>query len=523
MVFRILIRTTGLFIAALVIAQSTCFALVAKASSESVAYRKAIYSLPLTFDPIKMNDVSSLLVSEMIYEGLLRISNNYGYETALAESWTTSADGRVLTFKLRKNRKFHNGSKVTARDVVASLNRAAGKGSRVAPLYSCILGATEFASGRSKSVAGLKAIAEDVVEIRLTHAFPPFMYVLAGATAKVLPSSRLMDPDFFKAPIGSGPFRFVGEEKAALSKALVLQSVKDHPRLSGNISKLTLIEMTEPDARKAAASGTIDDLANYPLTGTEDVFGAGQKLSTVSAQTWVIGLNSRRRPFRSASIRLAFQNSFDSEGFRIQFYPDAEPAFGFVPPGFPGHRSAKVTRKIVAGSTNSKELVEIAIPNELAQSKEMSRFIETSMASRGWKVKVRPMAWSELMKGYEAKSFQAFLVSMNMDYPDSEFLFKNFESTNSDNYSGIKSPEIDQLLERARETTDRAVRKTTYEKLADKIESLAPTVNLFHPRTHVWANSCVSGLEPNVLSDAYIDYAKVRIETGCKRSELAKQ
>ena len=45
-----------------------------------IQYNKAVYSLPVTFDPVQMNDGASLIFSELVYEGLLRLTNDYGYE-----------------------------------------------------------------------------------------------------------------------------------------------------------------------------------------------------------------------------------------------------------------------------------------------------------------------------------------------------------------------------------------------------------------------------------------------------------
>jgi len=42
---------------------------------------------------------------------------------ALAESWSTSSDGLVMTFKLNPKARFHNGDKITAFDVKESLTR----------------------------------------------------------------------------------------------------------------------------------------------------------------------------------------------------------------------------------------------------------------------------------------------------------------------------------------------------------------------------------------------------------------
>lgn len=180
---------------------------------QNKSYVKSLYSLPLSLDPIQMNDTASLVVGNLIYDGLLKFSPTLKLESAIAESWSTSKDGRTLTFKIRKNAKFHDGSKITAQDAVASLSRALSSTSKVRKYYDCIIGSDQDNKGPQGSLIGLKAISDDTLQISLKHPFPPFLSVLAGATAKILPAKYLDSTIFFTKPIGSGPFKYSTLEK----------------------------------------------------------------------------------------------------------------------------------------------------------------------------------------------------------------------------------------------------------------------------------------------------------------------
>jgi len=470
-----------------------------------ISYTKAVYSLPLTLDPIKMNDTSSLVAGNLIYDGLLRFSPSLKLESALAESWSTSADGKTLTFVLRSNARFHNGEPVTAEDVAASLLRALSPQSEVGKYYDCI---------DLQAENGISAKDKRTIEIRLKQPFPPFLSVLAGATAKVLPRKLLSNPGFFDHPVGSGPFQFVGRSSSP-RKEIVLKGFKEYYRGAPMLESLALLELPEADAVKAAEAGKVHDLANWPLTAKNEVFQHGRNVSSPVAATWIIGLNARKAPFLDLKVRRLFQRDLDSEGFRKTFYPDAAPARGYVPPGLPGfgvgpEKGLKMARK------PSKEKIRLVIPQELARAEEMRKFLEKNLRAKGWNAQVDTVAWADLMAGYDKKTLQAFLVSMNMDYPDAEFLLRNFESSNPDNFSGLHNAELDRLLRRARTTQDRRKRETLYKRSIGIIAGEAVTVNLFYPRANYWTSNCVEGFEPNILSDVYIDYSRISLKAGCE-------
>lgn len=480
------------------------------AAAESAAkniYVKGVYSLPLSLDPIQMNDTASLVAGNLLYDGLLRFSPTLKLEGALAESWSTSPDGKTLTFKIRKSAKFHDGADVTAEDVVASLTRALAPESKVRKYYDCIEGADDA----SKATIGIQALDEKTLAIKLKHPFPPFLSVLAGATAKVLPKKWLTSKTFFDSPVGSGPFRFVA--KVLQEKRLILEGFNGYYLGRPKLDQLVLQETTEAEALRFAEEGKIHDLASWPLIGSETVFNFGQKITSPVAATWIIGLNTKKAPFNSKQTRNNFRDSIDTEGFRKKFFPDAIASFGYVPPGLPGHVSSR--RKNDNRKSTIKNKISIIIPEALSQHQEMKKFLEGNLREKGWNVEVVPMAWDKLMDGYVNKGHQAFLVSMNMDYPDAEFLLKNFQSSNPDNFSGLSDKRLDELLERARQSQDRQKRQALYKEAIELVDDSAVTVNIFHPRANVWASTCVQGLRPNILSDVYINYAQVSLTKDC--------
>jgi ABC-type transport system substrate-binding protein len=514
------------FCTALLFAASACTKTGAprETTSNSDVYTRAIYSKVLTFDPALMTDTASLSVANQIYDGLLEFGQHFEILPALADRWETSRDGKAITFHLRSGAQFHDGTKVTSADCVDSFERLLANGSVVEKYYDLIQGADEFRSGKSARVIGLEAPDPETFIIRLKNKFPPFVTVLAGATAKILPKAQLKEADFFKNPVGSGAFRLV----RANDTEVLLARNEHYWREPARLETLRFLVADESEGMRLAESGKVHDLVTFPFNGDEPIFSqsGGQHLQIPVIATWILGLNTRLKPFDRKAVRAQFKAAFSADDFVQKFYPGQIPARGgYIPPGLPGYlASSKGGTSAKAPSLVVREPVRIVIPELLSKAPAMKRYIEDRLRKAGFQaVTVELASWESQEARYNAKTMQSFLMSQNADYPDPEFLVRNFASTNPDNFSGLRSEKVDKLIERARETDSRQERAKLYEKLAHTLNDEALTVNLLHYRAHYWFSPCVRGIELNSLGDVYLPYRKLYLESNCarKRAEVA--
>ena len=80
--------------------------------------------VPTYFDPAETTIITSFMVLYALHDGVVKPMLGKPLAPSLAESWTTSPDGSVYEFVLRKGAKFHNGEPVTAEDVKFSSSSA---------------------------------------------------------------------------------------------------------------------------------------------------------------------------------------------------------------------------------------------------------------------------------------------------------------------------------------------------------------------------------------------------------------
>src|SRR2546426_8338742 len=99
----------------------------AAAPEGQVTWGVHISLAPTWFDPAETSGiVTPFMVLYALHDAMVKPLPGNQLAPALAESWSTSADGLAYEFVLRKGIRFHNGDPVTAEDVKFSFERYRG-------------------------------------------------------------------------------------------------------------------------------------------------------------------------------------------------------------------------------------------------------------------------------------------------------------------------------------------------------------------------------------------------------------
>lgn len=145
-------------------------------------------------------------LATLVYAGLMGVGQDGALEPVLAESYEVSEDGETYTFVLRENIRFHDGSPVTADDVVFTVERAQDPG----------LKSPELANW---SNIRAQAVDARTVQFTLPKAYAPF---LEDATLGILPAKlwrNITNEEFpfsplMTEPVGAGPFKVTSVERS---------------------------------------------------------------------------------------------------------------------------------------------------------------------------------------------------------------------------------------------------------------------------------------------------------------------
>ena len=145
---------------------------------------------PRSLDPALSTDVPSGEMVALLYDGLTQFDQDGHLIPGLASHWEIDAAGITYTFHLRPGIKFHDGSALTAEDVVASWLRALDPktgGGRAWPLLP-IAGAKAFVAGTATTVPGIRVVDDTTLVVRIEAPLSVFPKLIAMPVAAVAPS-----------------------------------------------------------------------------------------------------------------------------------------------------------------------------------------------------------------------------------------------------------------------------------------------------------------------------------------------
>jgi len=189
-------------------ATGTTLALVAPragrtASASTDLLRVVPFSEPTIFDPVVTGFYSTTNAALMIYDTLFSWDANMAAQPQMVQAWERSEDGLSYRFQLRSGLRFHDGSDVTTRDVIASLRRMLA-GDTTNQLFASY-------------IAGMDRIDDRTFTLRLHEPFAFVEFLLGGGNnisgAIMREKEAETDPHApVRTLIGSGPFRFLPGE-----------------------------------------------------------------------------------------------------------------------------------------------------------------------------------------------------------------------------------------------------------------------------------------------------------------------
>lgn len=484
-------------------------------------------------DPAIVTDGESGKVTVNIFDTLVDYEpDGTTVRGALATDWAVSGDGIEWTFNLRRGVKFHDGTDFNAAAVVANAERWMNKDH---PLNNgkCKYWSYMFNGYAPDSiVTKIEATGDYQVRFTLREPYAPFIQNLAMFHFAIASPAALekYGADFFKNPVGTGPFKFVEwirDDHVTLAKnesywgetakvdTLVFRSIPDDSArfLELQAGAIDIMDGINPD--DVAAAGANDRFQVFPRPAMNVSY---------------LAMNTGKKPFNNKQVRRAVNHAVNKQAIIDNFFAGlAKPAKNPLPPSLWGYNDniedygydPEKARELLtqAGYPNGFKTTLWAMPVPRAympQGGKIAEAIQADLAAVGIEAEIVDYDWDTYLEKAEKGEHDMILMGWTGDNGDPDnFIYTLLDKDNavkgsSSNYAFYKNNQVHDLLLKAQRETDRNTRSGLYKQAQEIIHEDAPWVPLVHSTDPLVLMKYVRGFNPHPTGMEKLNTVSVR-------------
>lgn len=465
-----------------------------EAKTQDKILKVGIFADFVTLNPAKSAALIDEELYNNIYDPLLKLTTDGKLEPSLATKWTVSSDGKMYTFDLRNDVKFHDGTPFNAQAVIDNWNWIMDP---------------KNASARSSDLAlvqELSAPSPYQLVVKFKAPFSPFLGTLSDRTGLISSPTAMKKygADYDLHPVGTGPFEFVSWNK---NDKL---TIKKNPNYwNPGMPKVDQIEfkpITNPAQKlNALVSGAVDIVDSLPFQDIPKVEKAsgiksGHATSFGMTMFW---LNNTTPPFNNVSNRRALNMAINRDEInQLIYYGNAKPTYSqFSPASWANDPNVKAPNSLDAVKA---ELAKAGNPGGFAftvtsgndpDTLQLMQLVQSQLAKAGITMKIEPMdgnaSFQKALNG-DFKAFYGWWSGM-VDPDQNSFAFDTKGSFF--NLGKYENAQVDKLLQTARESMDQNERKKLYSQVATIVNDEAGYAFIVHqPVVNAWKDT-VKGYE----------------------------
>jgi dipeptide transport system substrate-binding protein len=429
----------------------------------------------------------------------------------LAEKWEISADGTVYTFHLRKGVKWHSNAnfkptrEMNADDIIFAIERQ-WKDSH--PYFKVTSSNHSYFNdmGMPKLLKSVDKVDDYTVKVTLNAPEAPFLSDLAmeyaGIQSKEYADAMLKagTPEKLdQEPIGSGPFMLVQYQKDAIIR------YKAFPEFWAGKAKIDdLIFAITPDAsvRWAKLQKGECHVMPYPNPADLDAIRKDTNVTVLEQPGLNIGYlayNTTKKPFDDVRVRKAFNMAMNKQAIIDAVYLSVGvAAINPIPPTMWSYNK-NVKDDAYNPDAAKKLLAEAGFPNGLEtdlwampvqrpynpNAKRIAELMQADLAKIGVKAEIKSFEWGEYRKRAQAGEHQTAQLGWTGDNGDPDNFLNTLlgcsaSKNNGSNIAKFCYQPFEDLVQKAKTTSDQAERTKLYEQAQVIFKEQAPWFTIAH-------------------------------------------
>jgi peptide/nickel transport system substrate-binding protein len=437
---------------------------------------------PDVLDPHRARTFVGRIVFASLCDKLLDINPELGFVPKLATAWSWSDDNLTLTFTLRDGITFQDGDPIDATAVKANLDRA-----RTLP--------DSLRKSELASVADVVAVDPKTVAIKLSRPDATLLAQLSDRAGMMLSPKAFTAGEFGQKPVCSGPYSFVERvqnDRIVLQKyagywdaanykidKVVFQPIPDTTVRLANLQAgdLDMLERLAPS--DVAAVKADPNLVFAPVTG---IGYQGITINTGNGDRAKnpLGQDKRVRQALELAVDRNVINQVVGAGLYTpaqQPFPEASP---YLSDKFPlRQRDVEKAKQLLKEAGHERVSFELTFGTGTT-AQQIAELTQAMAADAGFDIKLRATEFAAMMKEAASGNFEAEQVgwSGRVDPDGNIHAFVTCDGNLND--GKYCNPEVDKLLDAARQSPDQAKRKELYDQAQAILEDELPIIYTYY-------------------------------------------
>ena len=449
-------------------------------------------------NPILARDSASGDINNLVFNGLLKYDKDLKLVVDLAEGWTVSPDGLTITFRLKKNVRWHDGLPFTSEDVKFTYEKLIDP--KVQTPYS------------SDYLLVKNFVVIDTYTVRISYK-QPFAPALETWGMGIIPKHVFENGDFNtnpanRRPVGTGPYKF-NEWKT--DEKIVLDANPDYfdgkPYISRYVYRIIpdeSVQFLELRNESVDEMGlTPDQWKAYP-----EFFLKYNKYRYPAFSYTYLAFNLRNPVFAEKKFRQAVAYAIDkSEIINGVLLGMGKAANGPFPPQSWAYDTnvkdyeynTDLARQLLSElgwkdedgdgylEKDGRKLAFTIMTNQGNKLRQLSaEIIQSQLKKIGIKADIRVLEWSTFVHQFiDKKNFEAVILGWSLSRDPDQYAIWNSKQTGDGQYNFIsyKNPEVDKLLDEGRRTFNMKKREAIYHDIHRILAEDLPYIFLYYPES----------------------------------------
>ena len=454
----------------------------------------ALTGEPDRIDPATSTIYTGAQVYDNIFNKLIDLDESNKFYGQLATKWT-AADEKTWVFDLVDGVTFHNGEKFGPDDVVYTFERILDPktASSYAPLYDAI---------DSVEVTG-----DTQVTFHLKTAFGPFLSNIAN-NGEIVNQKAIESADPARNPVGTGPFQFVEwvQDDYVTLKKWDQYFQSGLPYLDGVEFRFLNVDQSRIDGLRSGELNWVDAVPLQDL----DTLKTDPSFNYVTAPNAGIpdylALNTQQPPFDDKLVRQAVYWALDRDAIRqVAYFGAGETGIEEVPTGSVWYDGAPIVTPDIAKATDllaqaghgdglTVEYLGLPQYPELLKTGEVVR---EQLKQIGITMNIKQVDVSVWFNDFVKGNYQITSAYQERTIDPDNFYALVVRTGGDINTTGYSNPQVDQLIDQARTSTDEDARKGLYQQVRQIVFDEAPIIFAHYETINYLMQKDVAGASVN--------------------------